>query len=139
MRVWLLVYGVLYVVMELTGSALQAIGWPQLTALDVATALVDACLTVSVALAVLLAAQLGARRWGVRLLTARPGGGFARAVPEGPIGVRSWRPATLALPAAAPALPPVRSTYSVGAYGRGAERRGRRLAPSFPEDPGHLL
>ncbi|MDK3256410.1 hypothetical protein [Blastococcus capsensis] len=139
MRIWLLVYGVLYVVIELTGSALQRIGWPQLTALDVATALVDAFLTVSVTLAVLLAAQLGARRWGARLLAAGPAGAFAPAVPDRPIGVRSWRPAPLALPAPAPAPAPVHSTYSVGAYGSGTGRRGRRLAPSFPEEPGHLL
>lgn len=139
MRVWLLAYGVLYGVIELTGSALQTIGWPQLTALDVATALVDAFLIVSVALAVLLAAQLGARRWGGALLAPHPTGAFTNAVAEGSIGVRSWRPAPLALPAAAPSPPAMRSTYSVGAYGSGADRRARRLAPSFPEEPGHLL
>ncbi|CCG04136.1 hypothetical protein [Blastococcus saxobsidens] len=139
MRVWLLVYGVLYVVIELTGSALQRIGWPQLTALDVAAALVDAFLTVSVALAVLLAAQLGARRWSAPLFAGRPAAAVAPADPERPIGVRSWRPAPPALPAAAPAPAPGRSTYSVGAYGSGTGRRGRRLAPSFPEEPGHLL
>lgn len=137
MRVWLLVYGVLYAVLELTVSALQRIGWPQLTSLDVATALVDAFLTVSVALAVLLAAQLAARRWSARLSASGPAGACPPAVPDRPIGVRSWRPAPLALPAAAPAPRPVRSAYSVGAYGSG--RHGRRLAPSFPEEPGHLL
>ncbi|TYP90617.1 hypothetical protein [Blastococcus xanthinilyticus] len=138
MRIWLLVYGVLYVVVELIGSALQSVGWAQLTALDVATAVTDAFLTVSVGLAALLAAHLGARRWGARLLDrGRPDD--VEIVPDGPIGVRSWRPPPLALPAAPAPRPSAHSTYSVGAYGTGSGRRTRRLAPSFPEEPGRLL
>ncbi|MGY2066612.1 hypothetical protein [Blastococcus sp. SYSU DS0619] len=135
MRIWLLAYGVLYVVIELVGHSLETIGWPQITALDVATAVTDAFLTVSVGLALLLAGQLSLRRWG-------PAGSVRPRSPappqfsvEPPLGVRSWRAAPLALPPAAPA----RSPYAVGAYGPGWGRRGRRVAPSFPEEPGRLL
>jgi hypothetical protein len=34
-RISFLVYGVLYVVVEIVGAQIEAIGWPQLTALDV--------------------------------------------------------------------------------------------------------
>jgi hypothetical protein len=138
-KVWLLAYGVLYVVIEMIGSALEKVGWPRLTALDVATAVTDAFLTVSVGLAVLLATQLGIRRWGPLLLAGRQGDEITDVVPDRPIGVRSWRPAPPALPAAPALPPPARSTYSVGAYGGGTGRRRRRLAPSFPEGPGRLL
>ena len=140
MKSWLLAYALLYVVIEMVGSSLAAVGWPRLTALDVATAVADACLTVSVILAVLLAARLGARRWGPALAawTARPGE-YADVLPDRPIGVRSWRTPPPALPPAAPAPGRVRSTYSIGAYDHGSGRRGRRVAPSFPEDPGRLL
>ena len=62
---------------------------------------------------------------------ARVGG-----VAAGRAGVgRAERPEPLALTAASP--PPVssHSTYSIGAY----TSRHRRVAPSFPEEPGHLL
>ncbi|WP_369832128.1 hypothetical protein [Blastococcus sp. TBT05-19] len=134
-RVWLLVYGVFYVVIEMVGHSLESVGWPRITALDVATAVTDAFLTVSVALAVLLALKLGAERWGRSLLPRPDAGEPFEPVREAPIGVRCWRPEPLALPAASP--PPVssRSTYSIGAY----TGRRRRVAPSFPEEPGHLL
>ncbi|WP_346619018.1 hypothetical protein [Blastococcus montanus] len=161
MRVWLLVYGVLYVVIEMTGHALATVGWPHITALDVATAVTDAFLTVAVAMAALLAAQLGARRWGPLLATRGRSGEPVELLPDRPIGVRSWRPAPLALPgSSAPTggpgtdtdtgtgtygsgaygtSTPTVGTYSVGArLGRG-DRRGRRLAPAFPEESGHLL
>ncbi|MGY1834993.1 hypothetical protein ACI79P_07780 [Blastococcus sp. SYSU DS0510] len=131
MRIWLLAYGVLYVVVEMVGHQLEAIGWPRITALDVATAVTDAFLTVSIALAVLLAGQLGLRRW----VPAPHPPAAPVLLAERPIGVRSWRPE----PAALPAATPVRATYSVGAYGPAWPRRGRRVAPAFPEDPGHLL
>ncbi|MCZ2860205.1 hypothetical protein [Blastococcus sp. VKM Ac-2987] len=134
MRIWLLAYGVLYVVIEMVGRSLETIGWPQITALDVATAVTDAFLTVSVCLALLLAGQLGLRRWS-RVRSVPPRGPAPPRVLAGPpLGVRSWR-APLALPPAAP----VRSPYSVGAYGPGWSRRGRRVAPAFPEEPGRLL
>ncbi|MCF6506372.1 hypothetical protein E9549_02955 [Blastococcus sp. MG754426] len=135
MRIWLLAYGALYVVVEMVGHRLETIGWPRITALDVATAVTDAFLTVSITLAVLLAGHLALRRWSVAA-TARllPAAAPAFLV-DRPIGVRSWRAEPLALPAA----PPARDPYSVGAYGPSRSRRGRRVAPDFPEEPGRLL
>ena len=139
MRVWLVVYGVLYVVIEMTGSALSSIGWPRITALDVASAVTDALLAVSVALAALLALHLAARRWGPRLLPQPPPGAVETAQ-AAPMGVRSWRAEPIALPAApAPAPPPRGGTYDGSPYTVGARRRAGRVAPSFPEGPGALL
>ncbi|SEL11056.1 hypothetical protein SAMN04515665_108117 [Blastococcus sp. DSM 46786] len=135
MRIWLLAYGVLYVVVEMVGHRLESIGWPRITALDVATAVTDAFLTVSITLAVLLAGQLLLRRWSpAAVARLRPPVPPALLV-DRPIGVRSWRSEPLALPAAAPPRDP----YSVGAYGPARIRRERRVAPDFPEDPGRLL
>ena len=140
MRVWLLVYGVLYVVIEMIGSALSAIGWVRITALDVATAVTDAFLAVSLVLAGLLALNLAARRWGPLLLAHAPAGVPVEPVPAAPIGVRSWRAEPIALPAAPPAAPrQLRGTYAVGAYGSGSRPRAGRVAPTFPEEPGTLL
>ncbi|RBY97846.1 hypothetical protein DQ237_02765 [Blastococcus sp. TF02-8] len=135
MKVWLLVYGVLYVVIEMVGQSLESVGWPRITALDVATAVTDAFLTVSVMCAVLLALKLGAERYGPRLVLRWENGRPVELAPGGPIGVRSWRPEPPSLPAVPASPPRPGSTYSVGAYGRSR----RRVAPSFPEEPGHLL
>jgi hypothetical protein len=96
MRVSFLVYGVVYVVIEMIGAALEDVGWARITALDVATAITDACLTVALVLAALLAAKLGTQRWGGSVR----GWWDALGHPEPdvvwddePIGVRSWRPA----------------------------------------------
>ena len=142
MRVWLLVYGVLYVVVEMVGHSLASVGWPQITALDVATAVTDAFLAVSLVLAALLGLQLAARRWGAALVARLDGTEPVEPLPAAPIGVRSWRAEPPALPAAptpAPAPRSSRSTYEVGASGSVWRRRDRRVAPSFPEEPGHLL
>ncbi|NEK85710.1 hypothetical protein GCU60_08030 [Blastococcus saxobsidens] len=142
MRVWLLVYGVLYVVIEMIGHSLASVGWPQVTALDVATAVTDAFLAVSLALAAILGLKLAARRWGPALAARLHTAGLVEVFPTAPLGVRSWRADPVALPAApapAPARPPVRGTYEVGASGSVWRRRDRRVAPSFPEEPGHLL
>lgn len=142
MRAWVLVYGVVYVVIEMVGHSLASVGWPQVTALDVATAVTDAFLAVSLVLAALLALQLAARRWGPGLLARLHAGELVEVLPAAPIGVRSWRADPVALPAGptpAPARPPVRGTYEVGASGSVWRRRDRRVAPSFPEEPGHLL
>ena len=48
MRVSFLVYGVLYVVFEVVGYQLEQIGWTDISALDVATAVTDGLLTVAV-------------------------------------------------------------------------------------------
>ncbi|MCF6743599.1 hypothetical protein E9529_04800 [Blastococcus sp. KM273128] len=135
MRIWLLAYGALYVVVELVGHRLETIGWPRITALDVATAVTDAFLTVSITLAVLLAGHLALRRWSPAAAARLRPPAAPVFLAERPIGVRSWRPEPLALPSATPARDP----YSVGAYGPVRGRRGRRVAPDFPEEPGRLL
>ncbi len=133
MRVSFLVYGVLYVVVEIVGAQLESIGWPQLTPLDVATAVTNACLTVAVGVAVLVGLDVGGRRgrrsiqaW--RQERARPAEQYRAELP--PIGVPSWRPEPLALPAG-PAWTP--SPIPGGDYA--APTAGR----AFPEEPGRLL
>jgi hypothetical protein len=69
-KVWLLVYGALYVVFEVVGYQLEQIGWTDISGLDVATALTDAFLTVAVCAAALVALDLGAQRWR-RAMSAR--------------------------------------------------------------------
>ena len=139
MRVSFLVYGVLYVVIEMIGHSLASVGLHRITALDAGTAVNDAFLTVSVALAVLLALKLGAERCRRLGAEKRIAGEPSVVLPAAPLGVRSWRADPHALPAAVPAQGPVRGTYEVGAYGPGPRRRTCRLAPSFPEEPGALL
>jgi hypothetical protein len=111
MRVAFLVYGVLYVVLEIVGHQLQQVSWPEITALDVATALADAFLTVAVLVALLVAIDVLGHRWrrhlrAVELERAR----LALeewADPE-PMTVHAWRPEPLALPAAPAPAPTVR-------------------------------
>src|SRR5688500_20363204 len=63
MRVALLVYGLFLLVVELVGSRLAVLGWGRVTVLDVASAVVDTSLVVSVVLAVLLSGKLAVRCW----------------------------------------------------------------------------
>ena len=56
MRVAFSVYGALYVVIEIVGYQLEQVSWPEITALDVATAVTNAFLTVAVLVAVLVTA-----------------------------------------------------------------------------------
>lgn len=132
MRLSFLVYGVVYVVIELIGSALEDVGWARVTPLDVATAVTDACLAVALVLAGLLAVKLGVQRWGT---TARGwwdalGDGRTQVVwDDEPIGVRSWRPGQQELTTADPA--PSGGTYAGNPY----TFAGRR----WPADPGRQL
>ena len=131
MRVSILVYGVLYVVVEIVGAQIDAIGWPQLTALDVATAVADACLTVAVGIAVLVGMDVGGRRWRRWSAAWCEGRATAEAAPggvPGPITVSSWRRAPLALPPGRSSDPAPGGDYAVPSRGR-----------PFPEEPGHLL
>ena len=131
MRLSFLVYGVLYVVVEIVGAQIEAIGWPRLTALDVATAVANACLTVAVGIAVLVGADVGGRHWHRSAVARREErerlAAEAWAEP-GTITVASWRPEPLALPAGRTWEPAPGGDYAVPARGR-----------PFPEDPGHLL
>ena len=122
MRVAFLVYGALYVVIEIVGYQLEQVSWPEITALDVATALADAFLTVAVLVAALVLSDVLGHRLrrhlrAVRLEQARLAV-QEWAEPE-PITVQSWRPEPLALPAGAPAAP-VPGPRAPNAYARAA-------------------
>jgi hypothetical protein len=139
MRVSFLVYGVLYIAIEIAGNQLEKVGWPQITPLDVAEALTDAMLAIVVCIALVVAVDLGRARWGpalrawheerLRLAAEAADGEWAEVVwDDQPIGVRSWRPEPLALPAAAP-------TGSTG----GTYYTPSPPNPPFPEEPGRQL
>jgi hypothetical protein len=138
MRVSFLVYGVLYVAIEIAGNQLEKVGWPQITALDVAEALTDAFLAIVVCLALVLAVDLGRERWGpalrawheerLRLAAEAREDRAEIAWDDEPIGVRSWRPEPLALPGGAPTPAPTGTYYTSSAAN-----------PPFPEEPGRRL
>ncbi len=127
MRVAFLVYGVFYVVIEIVGYQLEQVTWQEVTALDVATALTNAFLTVAVLVAVLVGIDVLGHRWRRHLAAVRLEEARLAAQewtdPE-PITVRSWRPEPLALPAAPP---PVLAGPAGNAYARQA----------WPEDVGN--
>ena len=136
MRVSFLVYGVLYVAVEIVGNQLEKVGWARIDPLDVASALTDALLAIVICIALLVAADLGRARWGPALrawneerLRAAAEAKLEKSWAEvswddEPIGVRSWRSEPLALPAPAPS-PPGGTYYTTSTYG-----------PPFPEEPG---
>ena len=139
MRVSFLVYGVLYVAIEIVGNQLEKVGWPQITPLDVAEALTDALLAIVVCIALIVAVDLGRARWGpalrawheerLRLAAEAAAEDWAEVVwDDEPIGVRSWRPDPLALPAAAPSSSAGGTYYTPSAPN-----------PPFPENPGRRL
>ena len=120
MRVAFLVYGVLYVVIEIVGHQLEQVSWPEITALDVATALADAFLTVAVLIAVLVAVDVLGHRWRRHLRAAeleRARLALEEWTDPEPITVHAWRPEPLALPAAPAPAPTVRAA---NAYARQA-------------------
>jgi hypothetical protein len=136
MRVAFLVYGVLYVVIEIVGYQLEQVSWPEITALDVATALTNAFLTVAVLVAVLVAIDVLGHRWhrhlrAVALERARLAA-EEWADPE-PITVQSWRPEPLALPAGARR---VDHPLAGNAYARNAHPPDTHLADAWPAGPG---
>jgi hypothetical protein len=139
MRVSFLVYGVLYIAIEIVGNKLETVGWPKITPLDVAEALTNAMLAVVVCIALVVAVDLGRERWGpalrarheerLRLAAEATQEDWADVVwDDEPIGVRSWRPEPLALPAAAPSSAPSGTYYTSSAPN-----------PPFPEEPGRQL
>jgi hypothetical protein len=129
MRLSILVYGVLYVVLEMVGHQLATVGWRRVTPLHVASALVDALLAIVVAIAAVVLYDVGRRRWGPALRAWQERQLAAAEPPGEPIGVQSWRPesAPFTYAIGAPVAPRT-STY-------GTPGAGRR----FPEEPGRLL
>jgi hypothetical protein len=139
MRVSFVVYGVLYIAVEIVGNQLETVGWPKITPLDVAEALTNAMLAIVICIAILVGADLARERWGpalrewneerLRRAAEAAGEPWAEVVwDDEPIGVRSWRPEPIALPA------PVRSAPSGGTY-----YTPSTASPPFPEEPGPQL
>ena len=134
-----MVYGVLYIALEIVGNQLETVGWPKITPLDVATALTNALLAIVICIALVVAVDLGRERWGpalrawnqerLRLAAEAAGEPWVDAVwDDEPIGVRSWRPEPLALQA------PVVSASPAGTYYTPSS-----ASPPFPEEPGPQL
>ncbi|WP_143278438.1 hypothetical protein [Blastococcus haudaquaticus] len=125
-------YGVLYVVVEMVGYHLEQVGWADISPLDVATAVTDALLTVAVCAAVLLALDLGRKRWGTSVAAWHSERGEHQAeIWDEPIEVRSWRPAPLAITAERVDEPPQQPRYRGNPYSFAGHR--------FPRDRGRLL
>jgi hypothetical protein len=125
-RVSLVVYGVLYVVLEMIGHQLELVGWSEVSALDVATAVTDTLLIVAICGAVLLALELGAQRW-LRARRAREDAPYVEW-DDRPIEVTSWRPEREDEPSSAPSPG---GTYGGNPYTFAGHR--------YPKDPGRLL
>ena len=126
MRVAFSVYGVLYVVIEIVGYQLEQVSWPEVTALDVATALTNAFLTVAVLVAVLVAIDVLGHRWHRHLRAAaleRARLATEEWADQEPITVQSWRPEPQALPAGAPR---VDHPGAANAYARDSRPTGTR-------------
>lgn len=90
MRVAFVVYGLLYIAVEVVGSRIEQVGWPQVTALDVATACSQAALAVAVAIALLVGWDVAAhryRRWHRERARVR----LAEWAEPQPLTVESWR------------------------------------------------
>ena len=131
-RVSFLVYGVLYVVFEVVGYRLEQVGWSDISGLDVATAVTDTFLTVAVCAAVLVALDLGARRWRRSMEAWRlERAGVQGEIWDEPINVTAWRAAPLAISAQRVEEPPRRPAYTGNPYSFAGHR--------FPKDPGTLL
>ena len=113
MRVSFAVYAVLYVVIEMVGYQLELIGWPHITALDVASALTNALLWVALVAAVLVAMDVAGDRWRRHRREQQRELAWTsswRRRPDwddaAPITVTSWRPPVASLPpGATPAGP----------------------------------
>ncbi|MGY1603301.1 hypothetical protein [Geodermatophilus sp. SYSU D00815] len=100
MRISFVVYGLLYVMVELVGAEIEAIGWPELTGLDVATAIAQAVFTISIALAVLLGLDVLVRRWRrSRQAWHAERARLAAEAEQEPIPVGAGRPEPVAVPA----------------------------------------
>lgn len=131
-----MVYGVLYVLLEMVGYQLEQVGWADVSGLDVATAVTDALLAVAVCAAVLLAVDLGRKRWGPAVtawLAQRAHVVEAEIWDEGPVRTYTWRPEPLAVTAerVERVEPPRKKSWTGNPYAFGGHR--------FPKDDGTLL
>ena len=131
MRVSFLVYGVLYVVVEMVGYQLEQVGWADVSGLDVATAVTDALLTVAICAAALLLLDLARKRWGRSMLAWHAERAEQAEIWDEPIGVWSWRAAPLAITAERVDEPLPQTGYRGNPYSFAGHR--------FPKDPGTLL
>ena len=149
MRVSVLVYVLLYLVVEMIGAQLAAVDWSAITPLMVASAVTHAMLVVSVIVAVLVGADLTKHRWRPLVHSwmhelRRPHSGWwgvHRSATEDDgyaevIGVTSWRPEPLALPMGSRAAEPT-ATYVPPTYA--ASGTPAASGRPFPEDDGTLL
>ena len=140
-----LVYVLLYLVVEMIGAELAAVEWAAITPLMVAAAVTDALLVVAVLVAALVTADLTRHRWRPALRSwvrehARPHHGWWSTHRHDDdaevVGVTSWRSEPRALTAGSPAVASTAThagpTYAVSGT---PARTGR----PFPEDDGHLL
>ncbi len=159
MRVPVLVYALLYLVIELIGAQLAAVDWALITPLMVASAVTDALLVLAVLVAALVAADLSKHRWRPLVHSwlhayawphsGRWGGHRLhhhhhdhddhddQHRDEAPaVGVTSWRPERLALPMGSPSAPPT-ATYAAPTYAVS----GTPAPPGrpFPEDDDRML
>jgi hypothetical protein len=130
-RVSFLVYGALYVVLEVVGYQLEQVGWADVSGLDVATALADAFLTVAVCAAVLVALDLGAQRWRPMEAWHLERAGLHGEIWDEDPDVSPWRQAPLTVSAERVAESPQRRSYTGNPYSFAGHR--------FPKDPGTLL
>jgi hypothetical protein len=135
MRVSFLVYGVLYVVIEMIASRLENLPWSEITAMDVAAGLIDALLFIVICIAAVVAYDVARQRWGpVFRAWQRERLRAPRTVQDpGPIGVTSWRPGQQPVVPAVGGTARRPGTYATTGYGT------RPGGHPFPEEPGYLL
>jgi hypothetical protein len=121
MRIWILAYGLLYIAFETVGYQLEQVGWAELTSLDVATAITDACLVVALVAAAYVGGDLALQRWRQSMTewhARQEPAGWPVPFTYGPIGVSSWRvepePEPLRLPAVRYSNYALRSDDEVG-------------------------
>jgi hypothetical protein len=147
MRVPVLIYVLLYLVVELIGAQLAAVEWGRITPLMVASALADAMLVVAVLVAVLVSADLTKHRWRPAMHSwlhehDRPHAGRRGAHgrdhddPARTVSVSSWRAERAALPVSSPPVP-LTATYAEPTYA--VSGTPARTGRPFPENDGTLL
>ena len=147
MRIPILIYVLLYLVVELIGAQLAAVEWGRITPLQVASAVADAMLVVAVLAAVLVAADLTKHRWRPAMHAwldehARPhtgrrcANGHDHDDRAGAVSVHSWRAEPAALLVGSPAVTPT-ATYTEPTYA--ASGTPGHTGRPFPEDDGTLL